>query len=278
MRQIFTLFAVALLSGSHGAAASVLYSGGGALYQIDQTTGTPTSTGFSTSPTFALDLATDFRPGHVSMWGISRYPTATNQTALIQIDPVGKSVVAITPMPAVTAGTRDNVLAIHPATGRTLVGAAGQTSTQLFEADRTTGATTLIGSVPLSLQSLQFDQQGVLYGTTEGSGLQCGVHVIDPTTAAATLLHTLPLYRILGLAMRPEDNQMFALNYGPGSYRLHKLDLATGVLTDVGPSLVRPTNLTFYIGEPASAFLLPIPAAAALALRRSRGTSRRASG
>lgn len=83
-------------------------------------------------------------------------------------------------------GVRDiDDIAIDPATG-TMFGVGTSGGTRLFTIDRTSGATSLIGSVPHEIEGLAFRPDGRLLGTTGDSDRR--VVEIDPATGATEVL------------------------------------------------------------------------------------------
>jgi hypothetical protein len=118
----------------------------------------------------------------------------------------------------------------------------GSTS-NLYTIDESTGyGVQFIGVVNQALDAIEVDQNGILYGASLNS-----VVTIDKLTAVATPLHSnLPL-NITSLASKPDDNRMFGLGYPGGpDYVLFEIDMATGAVTTIGPSVFRPSGLTFY--------------------------------
>lgn len=216
----------------------------GSLDSIDQTSGQPTRLGQIGFP--IRDLAGDTRPAYASLWGVG----LDGNRVLIQIDPIDQSVVSSVEL---LANEAIATLAIDPTTGTMFGTSESVGETSLFQIDRLTGSTAVVGDMGTPLTSLGFDQTGRLFGSFGSSLFE-----IDPTNAAVTVVSSaLPVFRLDDLASRPADNKMFALGQGVG-YRLFGIDVSSGIVEDIGPSLGRPSGLGFFVPEPNSALLVVV--------------------
>jgi hypothetical protein len=224
---------------------------GGGTYLVDQATGAVTHVG---EIGVAIDdLASDTRSGHEAMWGVGVY----YKRSLFQINPLAPTVIS-----SVQFQTAEDIttLAIDPTSGM-MFGTSDADDPSLFQIDRASGNTTLVGSIGISLTSLAFDQTGRLFGTARSTLVE-----IDPSSADISVItDALPVARLEDMASRPSDNTMFALGYGP-DYNLYTVDVTNGTLQEIGPSVSRPAGLAFFaVPEPGSLALLLL---GLLALRR----------
>jgi hypothetical protein len=137
--------------------------------------------------------------------------------------------------PTTVSGPRASGVASAPIPGA-LYGTDG---VNLYTVDKTTGATTLIGSlgnIEVDMGAITFDAAGVLYGTSVTSSAR--LYTIDPGTGAATAVGPLNTGFIFegGLAFDGSGN-LFAVNEGDAQNgEMVSIDKTTGAGTIVGPS------------------------------------------
>jgi hypothetical protein len=186
------------------------------------------------------DLASDPARQPSVVWVI-RSSLAGNE--LIAVDPFQEQLLSVTllnaPAPIVS-------LAIDPTDGVFY----GATTGALYRIAPDTGATALIGATAMPVdKALGFDNQGNLYGIANNVNLVS----VNKTTGATSLIAPLNLGRMEDIAARPEDGVMFGLGFG---YSLYRINVGTGQLLEVGPSLSRPGGLAFTaVLEPTASFL-----------------------
>lgn len=162
---------------------------------------------------------------------------------LTAVDAYQKNLLRLMP---ISAPDPIRTLAIDPATGHLY----GTSANALFRIDENSAVATLVG--PTSIQvtgALAFDRHGDLFGTGGRSFVK-----IDKTTGATSLVATLSA-TMLNFAVRPEDGVMYGLGFDL-TYNLYTIDVGTGQLTLVGPSLVRPSGTAFAtVPEPSGIVL-----------------------
>jgi hypothetical protein len=139
-----------------------------------------------------------------------------------------------------------NALAIDPTSGDLY----GASTKALYRITRDTGAATLIGSTSLRIDgALGFDLAGNLFGVSGVGGINpihalISVNKSTGETSKVADMDALPA----DIAASPEDGTMYGLGYGNDpslDYSLYHIDVTTGVVTDVHPSLFRPSGLAF---------------------------------
>ena len=139
----------------------------------------------------------------------------------------------------------------------------------IWRVDVNTGAVLGAATPTAQLRALTYSLDGAtLYGT-DGSGQ---LVTVDPGTGGITVLGDPGLSTYLqGLAFRPEDGTLFAIN-AFHTDELVTLDPTDGSLVSVvGPlGVVGPDGLAFVIPEPATLTLLGIGAVGVLLRRRRR--------
>jgi hypothetical protein len=151
-------------------------------------------------------------------------------------------------------------LAIDPVTGDFY----GASSTNLYRISPATGATTLVGGTVLPVgKALGFDVLGNLYGIANENQLVA----VDKASGATSLIATLGVFRMEDIAVHPESGAMYGIGYGP-DYSLYQINLTTGSLVNLGPSLVRPNGLAFAAVPEPSALVLAAMAVALITRAR----------
>lgn len=200
------------------------------------------------------DMASDpmRQPGVV--WGV-RNPLAGNQ--LVSIDPFGQQLLATT---SITAPEAIRSLAIDPLTGLFY----GASTANLYRINDQTGATTLVGPTALAVdRALGFDSLGNLFGVANSNVLVS----VNKQSGATSTIATMPLSRMEDMAFDPDSGIMYGLGFG---YSLYQINLASGALNVVGPSLGRPAGMAFTIVPEPTTMLLCFSLLLTLATHSSR--------
>jgi hypothetical protein len=202
------------------------------LNELDPATGAIYSTlpiGEGLAFTNVDDLASDPLRQPRVVWAIRN---SINGNELIAVDPFDKKLLSLT---VLDAPTPIDSLAIDPTDGALY----GASASALYRISTETGQTTLVGPTSMSVaKALGFDATGTLYGIANNNVLVS----VNKQSAATTVVATLALGRMEDMAVRPEDGVMYGLGY---AYNLYQIDLATGALKTVGPSVIRPSGLAF---------------------------------
>ena len=235
-------FFAAFVSSAVFANASQLFSSSGvngpALFLIDQASATPTRVMDLSG--LASDLSSDGQPNSPYIWAVTN-----NQLAKIR--PTTQQVVSTVALDAPV-----DAIAVELGTSRII----GVTGSALAEVNSSTGEVAVIGTLsqPLDVESLTFDNNGILYGI--GSSSLFSVNTTDATVNVIN--DSVPVSSRSGLAVRPSDGTMF-LATNDSSYALFTIDANTGARTFVGNTLLRPDGLAFAsVPEPAAAGLLTL--------------------
>lgn len=130
-------------------------------------------------------------------------------------------------------------LSIDPTDGRFY----GTTASDLYTIDPLSGDASLIGpTTGWSVdKALAFNRTGNLFGVGKENKLVS----IDKTSGATSLVATLDVNRMEGLAWSSETDAMLGYGYGTGltGYALFEIDLNSGALTHLGPSAIRQSAL-----------------------------------
>jgi sugar lactone lactonase YvrE len=152
-------------------------------------------------------------------------------------------------------------LAIDPTTGFFY----GATTSNLYRIDKSSGATTSVGPTSLPVdRALGFDAFGNLFGISGNTNLVS----VDKSTGATSLIQDLGL-QLDDLAADPATGMVYALGNGTPTYSLYVLNVTSGALKPVGPSLLRPAGMAFTnVPEPATWFLAAFALATIIAVRR----------
>jgi hypothetical protein len=222
--------------------------------EVDPATGVATPLGsVGAHDQIVYDIAGDPRPSTTtSLYGIL---SSVGQWSIVGI---GAHMGDVRFQNGLPAGVQPTALAFDGTNGLMYAVSNQGATANLYTIDESTGfGVQFIGVVNQRLEAIEVDQNGVLYGANLNS-----VVTIDKSTAVATPLHAnLPL-NVRTLASRPGDNRMFGLGYPGGpDYVLFEIDMATGAVTTIGPSVFRPSGLTFYpvqdsqVPEPGSGVL-----------------------
>jgi len=155
-------------------------------------------------------------------------------------------------------------LAIDPTTGQFY--AASPTS--LYQINPVTGGATQVGQTTFDVgKAIGFDLSGNLYGIGIVD-LQQVLVSINKVSVEAEVVGPIAA-RLEDMAARPEDGVMYGLGIGD-AYTLYQIDLTTGSLKDIGPSLGRPGGLAFTgIPEPTTLALF-VSAIVGLAFRHRK--------
>jgi len=147
-------------------------------------------------------------------------------------------------------------LAIDPTNGQFYAASP----TTLYKINPVTGEATQVGLTAFDVgKALGFDLLGNLYGSGTVD-LQRVLVSINKASAVVDVVGPISA-GIEDIAARPEDGVMYGLGFGgePAAYTLYQIDLMTGSLKDIGPSLGRPGGLAFTgIPEPSTLVLLMI--------------------
>lgn len=194
----------------------------------------------------------------------------THPNSLFTIDPAtgATQFVGETGLTNIWEGDLD----FHPSTG-VLYGVQEFTegTSSLFTVDTTTGAATVIGPVFAGdLSAMAFDASGTLYVLE--------IHfdwllTVDPSNARVLRkipLSTTDLYSAAGMDFDPDTGVLYVADGGLyGTDTLHTLDVATGELTQVGPTGL-PGGLAGleFVPEPGSVVLMVLGTFLALRCRR----------
>jgi hypothetical protein len=199
------------------------------LNPIDVATGSVSDSSTSGSGlafTPVLDLASDpIRHPNV-VWAV-RSSIVGNE--LIAVDPFEEELLSNKLLDAPSPITS---LAMDPTSGHMF----GASNAALYQISIGTGQTTLIGPTSSSVaKGLGFDLDGNLYGI----GGENVLVTVNKSTAAINVIAPMNVNRMEDIAVRPEDGIMYGLGF---AYNLYQIDLATGALTTVGPSLSRPSG------------------------------------
>jgi hypothetical protein len=205
---------------------------------IDPATGVATPISFiGGADQDVFDIAGDPRPSTTTslygLWSIG------SQTSVFGIHSTGSPAFSN----GLPAGVHPTAFTFDGTNGLMYAISVQGATSNLYTIDESTGyGVQFIGVVNQALDAIEVDQNGVLYGASLNT-----VVTIDKLTAVATPLHAnLPL-NVRSLASKPDDNRMFGLGYPGGpDYVLFEMDMATGAVTTIGPSVFRPTGLTFY--------------------------------
>jgi hypothetical protein len=220
-------FATELWAGDGGSGTSITVT------QINIATGAVLSTktiASGSASAVVQDYASDPIRQPSVFWGV-RWSSVVDQ--LIAIDPFQSKLLSLIQL---TSATPIKSLAIDPTDG-VLYGGGG---TSLYRIDRATGIATLVGNASTSLdKALAFDAAGNLYGIVNGTALA----TIDKSTGITSTVATIGI-SLEDIAASPDNGIMYGLGLA-SSYSLYQINLATGATTTVGPSLLRPSSLTF---------------------------------
>lgn len=186
------------------------------------------------------DMASDPMRQPSVVWGV-RNPLAGNQ--LVSIDPFSQQLLATT---SINAPEAIRSLAIDPLTGAFY----GASTANLYQINNQTGATTLVGPTALAIdRALGFDSLGNLFGVANSNVLVS----VNKQSGVTSTIATMPLTRMEDMAFDPDSGIMYGLGFG---YSLYQINLTSGALTVVGPSLTRPAGMAFTdVPEPTTMLL-----------------------
>ncbi len=276
----FLLGFLAAISEAH---AGTLYAatsagGPGELYIIDQATGGvvqdvgPLNDALSTNyPITGLA----FSPITGALYG-STGNSGSVPGRLVAINPATALVTDIGPFnagPVNTGGTPATMADISFDSAGNLYGVGSIGGPQIYSIDTLTGQATVIGSTGLTSTSgggFAISPGSVFYGTPTSS--RFGTY--NSTTGAFTNIVN-PTKPVGGAyaAMSFDGGTLYGLDLGPGSAglitELVTFDLATGGITDIGPSVVALDAIAFQVPEP-STLLLVLAGLAVSVVRRVR--------
>lgn len=133
-------------------------------------------------------------------------------------------------------------------------------------------ATQLVASVNQPLNAIEFDQNGVLYGAAGDSMV-----TINKTSGAVTPLFSDLSLDVTTLAFHPGKNVMYGIGSQGANYSLFTIDLGTGGVSPIGPTVSQPSGLTFYpddiVPEPASSMLAACAIGCGLLVRTRSGAA-----
>jgi hypothetical protein len=228
------------------------------LYTLDPATAEGTFVGTDVSHRIS-DITSDWSPGSSRLWGVDGLADQ-----LLQINPDNGQGTVVGHF-----ATDLLSIAFDVTTGQ-LYGVGGN---NLYRVDIHTAALTLVGPTN-AVGFITFDLSGNLYGNNGPSLIK-----IDPSTGAATTVMNgfgFPPGTSYGLAVRPEDGVMFAVNHTVPSF-LYRVNTTTGIATKVAPTtdgsgpLNNPVGLAFLdIPEPSSFMLLIVASTIGTAWRGCR--------
>jgi streptogramin lyase len=195
---------------------------GRALIQIDSTTGSASVIGpFGYQSTYAAAFTPDG-----TLWTIAQaFQGGAGQLARIDLASgvatlIGSPDPAATPSIALEADAAGNLYA------------ANMGDRNLYRVDTTTGAFTLIGFIGTDVRDLDFDNDGVLWGTNFDNQL----FTIDPQTGLRTLVTQVTGVSgpVMSLMTDPLTGVLYASLWNSPT-ALYTIDRVTGVATQVGP-------------------------------------------
>ena len=212
------------------------------LYSISPTTGAATAIG---STGFTQVGAVDMSQAGV-LYGVGRR-TSDNTVVLLTINPVTGAGTEVGSTGVSGQGNWPDI-AFRRSDG-VLFGISGG---QLYTIDTTTGTATLIGSTGLGSggNGMALSSANVLY-LANGASASAKLYTIDPSTAASTLVTPLldfsvrsrigdcsTSYRINAMKFDPQTGTLWASVYdGSGAYFVGTVNIATGVVSKVGPTV-----------------------------------------
>jgi hypothetical protein len=285
----------ATLFGTQARLNSSIVISTGNLYTIDPSTG---------AGTLVADMGVGItglavQPGTGTFFGTTGFPTGSPAPPAIPVGSlvtINQSTGAPTPIGPLGLGTNTTLhdLAFDPAPGGALYGWA---QAGLHVVNTLTGAASLVDEfgpdTAIGGYGLAFNAAGTLYLAAEGT--KGALRTVDKTTGLTTPVVTLSNFVGCGC---PEGEVIVALAfdgdtlhgetlYGVtgGTQRFIKIDVGTGVITDIGPAAgprnpieaiaFATTQVPAQVPEPA-ALLLTLSGIAALVARRGLARRRRA--
>ena len=178
-------------------------------------------------------FAVDFNPTGTILYGVTG-TTGVPASTFGTINTATGAFTAIAPLTGVVAGESATGLSIHPATGVAYLSTFGNSISQLYTLNLTTGAATPIGSMGTELViDIAMNCSGQLYahGVTTDA-----LFSINPATGAPTLIgpHGLAANFAQGMDFDNEDGTLYAFIYtGTGTNRFGTFNLATGAFTSL---------------------------------------------
>lgn len=288
--RVLAVLVVVLISAA-AAEAGTLYRGETAndLYTVDQTTGASTKVGaFGTSDSFGGLSA---REGDADLYGVLSPYTQADGTSSARLIEISTSTGAATAFPLFSEATLgfENPFATGIAISPTKPGVAvvagfrggdindpGFGDNFLWNVDVSTGSV-LGAAVSMSewITALTFSLDGsTLYGAVNGGlGGTARLVTVDPSTGNITTIGKMTGASIVqGLAFRPDDGTLFAIN----AYitdTLITVDPSSGaVLSTIGSlGTIGPEGLAFeVVPEPATLLLVGVGLLPLLGRRRRR--------
>ena len=159
MKRFLLLLLVIFFSIEADASAQELYatnsSNVGVLYSVNDVNGEAEDLGNLGFRVF--DLTADRRPSFEGLWAVT---WQNGGLQLVELDPRNRSVVFSVELSATESIA---TLAIHPTTGAMFGTSATSGETSLFQIDRVSGSTTVVGDINTPLTSLAFDRDGRLF-------------------------------------------------------------------------------------------------------------------
>lgn len=157
---------------------------------------------------------------------------------------------------AIDAPARVFGLAIDPADGTVY----GNTDTNLYKINPTTGATTLVGPM-ITSRATAFDSLGRLLAVNDVTN---NLVSIDTSTGANTILAHLGTAIFSDIASDPASGLLYGLTSGG----LYRIDATAGASTLIGSSAIRPAGLAFTnVPEPTTLALVMLLAVGAMTRR-----------
>jgi hypothetical protein len=205
-----------------------------------------------------------FHPVSGTLYGSTHNLQSANAATLARLVRINPTTGMVTPVGAFNAGNAGRAatmtdIAFDAAGNLYGVGSVG--GPQLYSININTGQATIVGTTGITSTSgggLEFSAAGTLYGTPTAS--RFGTY--NTTTGAFTNIAD-PVEPIGGayaaLAFNPANGTLYGLDLGPTpptATHLTTFNVATGGVTDLGPSVNFLDAIAFQVPEPGTGMLL----------------------